>query len=94
MAATFTAQMAASRTSGRWRLYVVLLSVPVSQWPEHAFGGPTVPTVQERSRALCALGYVFTDDTEWRWAEDVAPGDDPAAPVRLVASVTVREATE
>ncbi|MGW3623202.1 DUF6303 family protein [Streptomyces sp. NPDC000880] len=93
MAGTFTAQMAASWTSGRWRLYVVLPG-PVSQWPEYHFGGAAVPTVQERSRALNALGYAFTDDTEWDWIEDIAPGDDPASPVRLIASITVREAAE
>ncbi|TQK52887.1 hypothetical protein FBY35_3343 [Streptomyces sp. SLBN-118] len=90
--ATFKAQLANS--GGRWCLYVVLLGVPVSQWPERAFGSAVVPTVQERSRALNALGYVFTDGAEWEWFEDSATFDDPSSAVLLIASVTVREATE
>ncbi|WP_406302133.1 DUF6303 family protein [Streptomyces sp. NBC_00885] len=94
MEGTFTAQMSASRTSGRWRLYVVLLGVPVSQWPERAFGSAVVPTVQERSRALNALGYALTDGAQWEWTEDSETPDDPSSAVLLIASVTVREATE
>ncbi|MGX1884443.1 DUF6303 family protein [Streptomyces sp. NPDC055287] len=93
MTATFTAQMAVSQTTGRWRLYVVLLGVPVSQWPEHDFGrGAAVPTVAERSRALNALGYMFTGGTGWEWSETSDTVDDAASPVRLIASVRVREA--
>jgi hypothetical protein len=94
MAATFTAQMSRSAVTGRWRLYVVLLDGQ-SQWPEHDLGRRAViPTVQQRSRALNALGYVSTDDMQWQWTEDIARGDDPASPVRLIASITVREAGE
>ncbi|OEJ40133.1 hypothetical protein AR457_16465 [Streptomyces agglomeratus] len=93
MATMFTAQMAVSQTTGRWRLYVVLLGVPVSQWPERDFGhGAAVPTVAERSRALHALGYTFTDGTEWEWTETSDTVDDASSPVRLIASITVGEA--
>ncbi|OEJ59711.1 hypothetical protein BGM19_18690 [Streptomyces agglomeratus] len=92
MAPTFTAQMAVSQTTGCWRLYVALLGVPVSQWPEHDFGqGAVVPTVAERSRALNALGFTFTDGTEWEWTETSNTVDDAASPVRLIASITVGE---
>ncbi|MET7366219.1 DUF6303 family protein [Streptomyces sp. NPDC005566] len=86
---TFTAQM--SNRGGRWRLYVVLMDVPVSQWPEHDFGPtPVVPTVGERSRVLAALGFVFTDGAEWEWTEYGKTNGDDASPVRLLASIRVR----
>ncbi|MFE9252011.1 DUF6303 family protein [Streptomyces sp. NPDC007088] len=88
---TFTAQMAIGRNTGRWRLYVVIFGGLVSEWPEYGFDGDAVPSVQDRSRALDALGYVFTDGPIWDWTEDHAPGDDPAGPVRLIASTRVRE---
>lgn len=88
---TFTAQMAIARSTGRWRLYVVIYGELVFEWPEYVFDGATVPTVQDRSRALDALGYTFTDSPRWDWTEDYAPGDDPAGPVRLIASARVRE---
>ncbi|MGP3633690.1 DUF6303 family protein [Streptomyces sp. 24-1644] len=83
----YTAQM--SNRGGCWRLYVVLMGVPVSQWPEHDFGPtPVVPTVAERSQALTGLGFVFTHG-EWEWTEyDASPGDD-ASPVRLLATARV-----
>ncbi|WP_329306494.1 DUF6303 family protein [Streptomyces sp. NBC_01260] len=84
-----TAQM--SIRGGRWRLYVVLMGVPVSQWPEHDFGPtPVVPPLTERSRALAALGFVFTDGAEWEWEEYSETPDDDTSPVRLLASVKVR----
>ncbi|WP_028814731.1 DUF6303 family protein [Streptomyces flavidovirens] len=93
MAATFTAQMTVSQTTGCWRLYVALLGVRAAPWPEHDFGhGAAVPTVAERSRALNALGYTFTDGTEWEWTETSDTVDDAASPVRLIASITVGEA--
>ncbi|MFF3242216.1 DUF6303 family protein [Streptomyces sp. NPDC002870] len=95
MTATFKAQVSLCAVTGRWQLYVVLLGVPVSQWPEFDLNpGPEVPTVQARSRALDALGYVFTDGAEWRWAETCPLPDYPDAPVRLFATAEVREASE
>ncbi|MGW0553321.1 DUF6303 family protein [Streptomyces sp. NPDC002926] len=91
MGGTFTAQLA--NRGGRWCLFVVLLGVPASQWPERDFGSAVVPTVQERSRVLNALGYVFTDGADWEWIEDSETFDDPSSPVLLIASATVREAT-
>ncbi|MET8116906.1 DUF6303 family protein [Streptomyces prasinus] len=89
MAASFTAQMARRRR--RWRLYVVLFNTPV--WPQRDLGGSTVvPTVQERSRALHALGYALTDGARWQWTEDSETPDDPTSAVLLIASVMVREA--
>ncbi|MGW6565082.1 DUF6303 family protein [Streptomyces sp. NPDC054975] len=91
MATTFTAHL--SNRQDRWRLYVVLPG-PVSAWPEADLGCGEVPTVRERSRALNALGYVFTDGAEWQWTESSVWPDDPASAVRLIASVEVREAPE
>ncbi|MFJ3594406.1 DUF6303 family protein [Streptomyces sp. NPDC090231] len=89
MTATYTAQM--SNRSGGWRLYVVLLGDLVSEWPEHDFApGLTVPTPAERSRALTALGFVFTDGAEWEWEEYSATTGDDTSPVRLLASIRVR----
>ncbi|MFI6895250.1 DUF6303 family protein [Streptomyces sp. NPDC050256] len=82
-----TAQM--SIRGGRWCLYVVLMGVPVSQWPEHNFGPANVPTPAERSRTLAALGFVFTDDAEWEWTEYSETPDDDTSPVRLLASAQV-----
>ncbi|SCF79657.1 DUF6303 family protein [Streptomyces sp. Ncost-T10-10d] len=83
-----TAQM--SNRAGRWRLYVVLLGGLVSRWPEHDFGlTATVPTVAERSRALAALGFVFTDGAEWNWIEDCETHGDDTSPVLLLASIRV-----
>ncbi|WP_425281753.1 DUF6303 family protein [Streptomyces nitrosporeus] len=76
---------------GRWCLYVALMRVRVSQWPEHDFGPAVqVPTVAERSRALIALGFVFTEGAEWEWTEYSETPDDDTSPVRLLASVQVR----
>ncbi|MET8727057.1 DUF6303 family protein [Streptomyces parvus] len=83
-----TAQL--SIRTGRWTLYVVLLGVPVSQWPEHDFGTGVVPTPAERSRALTGLGFVFTDGAEWEWTEYPEQPDDDTSPVRLLASIQVR----
>ncbi|WP_405629301.1 DUF6303 family protein [Streptomyces sp. NBC_01174] len=84
-----TAQV--SIRGGRWCLYVVLMGVPVSQWPEHYFGRAVqVPTVDERSRALTALGFVFMDGAEWEWTEYSETPDDDTSPVRLLASIKVR----
>ncbi|MFE2871863.1 DUF6303 family protein [Embleya sp. NPDC059259] len=77
---------------GRWRVFV---AVPgrVSLWPEHRFPrGALVPTIAERSRAVNALGFVFTNGAEWEWTEDAeVPGDD-ASRVRLIAAIRVRPA--
>ncbi|WP_330239470.1 DUF6303 family protein [Streptomyces sp. NBC_00525] len=88
---TFTAQMSIAQDTGRWRLYVAVYGGLVSEWPEFVFDGAAVPSVQDRSRALAVLGYTFTGDPVWDWIEDHVPGDDPAGPVRLIASVRVRE---
>ncbi|MGW6567801.1 DUF6303 family protein [Streptomyces sp. NPDC054975] len=77
----------------RWRLYVILPG-PVADWPEYDLGAGEVPTVRERSRALNALGYVFTDGAEWRWTETTLWPNDPAARAYLIASIEVREAPE
>ncbi|MFJ2265793.1 DUF6303 family protein [Streptomyces sp. NPDC088846] len=80
-----------SNRGGRWRLYVVLLGGLALHWPEHDFGpAVTVPTVAERSRALAALGFVFTDGAEWEWTEDNETHGDDTSPVLLLASIRVR----
>ncbi|MEU2095944.1 DUF6303 family protein [Streptomyces globisporus] len=83
-----TAQL--SIRTGRWTLYVALMGVPVSQWPEHDFGTGVVPTPAERSRALTGLGFVFMGGAEWEWTEYSEQPDDDTSPVRLLASVRVR----
>lgn len=82
-----TAQL--SIRTRRWTLYVALLGIPVSQWPEHDFGTGVVPTPAERSRALTDLGFVFTDGAEWVWQEYPERPDDDTSPVQLLASVRV-----
>ncbi|MEU0128650.1 DUF6303 family protein [Streptomyces sp. NPDC006289] len=84
-----TAQL--SVRTGSWCLYVALMGVPVSQWPEHDFGpGAVVPPPADRSRALTGLGFVFTDGAEWEWTEYSETPDDDTSPVRLLASIVVR----
>ncbi|WSG53708.1 DUF6303 family protein [Streptomyces sp. NBC_01732] len=86
-----TAQI--SNRGGRWRLYVVLMGVPVSHWPEHHFGPtPTVPTAAERSRVLARFGFVAVDGAEWGWTEDNETYGDDTSPVLLLASIPVRPA--
>ncbi|MFH9211441.1 DUF6303 family protein [Streptomyces globisporus] len=82
-----TAQLA--HRDGRWTLYVVLMGVPVSQWPEHDFGPVGVPTLAERSRVLTGLGFVFMGGAEWAWTEYGMWPDDDTSPVRLLATVQV-----
>ncbi|MEU3835794.1 DUF6303 family protein [Streptomyces microflavus] len=82
-----TAQL--SSRGGRWIQYVVLMGVPVPQWPEHHFGTGVTPTPAERSRALTDLGFVFTDGAEWAWEEYSEGPDDDSSPVRLLAFVQV-----
>ncbi|MEU0083464.1 DUF6303 family protein [Streptomyces sp. NPDC006274] len=95
MATTFKAQVSRSTVTGRWRLYVVLLGVPASQWPEYDLNaGPEVPSVQARSRALNTLGYVFTDGANWQWAEALPVPEFPDAPARLFATAEVLEVPE
>ncbi|MFV5996333.1 DUF6303 family protein [Streptomyces sp. NPDC056231] len=84
-----TAQL--SNRGGWWRLYVALMGIPGSQWPEHDFGpAPVVPTVAARSQVLAEFGYAFTDGAEWEWTEYSETPDDDTSTVRLVASVRVR----
>ncbi|MFJ2909330.1 DUF6303 family protein [Streptomyces sp. NPDC087228] len=83
-----TAQI--SNRHGRWHLYVALMGVPVSQWPEHDFGTLAVPTVAARSRALTGLGFAFTGGAEWEWTEYSETTGDDTSPVRLLASIRVR----
>ncbi|MGW1990117.1 DUF6303 family protein [Embleya sp. NPDC001921] len=77
---------------GRWQVFVPMSGL-VSRWPVHEFArGSAVPTPARRSRALNALGFVFTDGAEWDWTEHAeVPGDD-TSPVRLIAAVEVRRA--
>ncbi|WP_405912798.1 DUF6303 family protein [Streptomyces sp. NBC_00963] len=85
----YTAQI--SNRGGRWRLYVVLMDLPVSQWPEHDFGPvASVPTPAERSRVLARFGFVFTGGAGWEWMEYSETLEDDTSPVRLLASVLVR----
>jgi hypothetical protein len=91
-AGEFTAQMSVSK--GRWRLYVVLLGVPVSTRPEFSFDrGEPVPTFTERVNALGVLGFEPLPDAEWEWTEDSWDPDDPASAVVLIAAVQVRSWT-
>lgn len=84
----YTAQL--SIRGGRWCLYVALMDVAGSRWPEHYFRRALrVPTVAERSRALTALGFVFTDGAEWKWEEYSETHGDDSSPVVLLASVRV-----
>jgi hypothetical protein len=91
-AGEFTAQMSVFK--GRWRLYVVLLNVPVSTWPEFSFDrGEPVPTFTERVDALSVLGFEPVPGAEWEWTEDSRDPDDPASAVVLIAAAQVRSRT-
>ncbi|MFE7517612.1 DUF6303 family protein [Streptomyces sp. NPDC057540] len=59
----------------RWRLYVVLLGaseLPQFEWPSSRRN--TIPTLEERVRALSSLGYRLASESEWTWTEDETPG--------------------
>ncbi|MCX4415637.1 DUF6303 family protein [[Kitasatospora] papulosa] len=79
----------ATQASGTWVLYV-LTDAPCMEWPMHDFGRVTpMPTVQERIRALTALGYAVADGPEWEWnATRTSP-----APRHLWAAIAVRALT-
>ncbi|MGW1767986.1 DUF6303 family protein [Streptomyces sp. NPDC002073] len=76
--------------AGTWHLYVTEWGS--TRWPEHVFTGAAVPTVEERSRALEGLGYVFTGEPEWTWVEDAEQFGNPASPVVLIAAADVAPA--
>ncbi|MFJ9059721.1 DUF6303 family protein [Streptomyces sp. NPDC102409] len=79
----------ATGASGTWVLYV-LTDAPCVEWPMHDFGRVTpMPTVQERVRALTALGYAVADGPEWEWN---ATRHTPA-PRHLWAAIPVRPIT-
>ncbi|MFJ8976020.1 DUF6303 family protein [Streptomyces sp. NPDC102282] len=75
----------ATQASGTWVLYV-LTDAPCMEWPMHDFGRVTpMPTVQERVRALTALGYAVAGGPEWEWnATRTSP-----APRHLWAAIPV-----
>ncbi|MEU9490636.1 DUF6303 family protein [Streptomyces sp. NPDC048215] len=79
----------ATQASGTWVLYV-LTDAPCMEWPMHDFGRVTpMPTVQERVRALTALGYAIAGGPEWEWnATRTSP-----APRHLSAAIAVRPLT-
>lgn len=93
MTTTLQAQMA--NNGDRWHAYVVLLGGSVSLWPEHDwYRAAPVPTLTERAQALAAMGYEVVPGAEWEWIESSDILDDPASPVRLIATVTVRPVSE
>ncbi|MFE7354730.1 DUF6303 family protein [Streptomyces sp. NPDC057543] len=54
---------------GTWELYVVT-DGPSTDWPEYFFDRVVpVPTLDERVRALAALGFKLATDAEWEWQE-------------------------
>ncbi|MFC8008883.1 DUF6303 family protein [Streptomyces cinereoruber] len=66
-----------------WRLFIPT-SGPVDEWLE--FEWPTsrrhtVPTPDERVRALASLGYRLAPGAQWDWIEDETPAyhDHPQA---------------
>ncbi|MFB7031742.1 MULTISPECIES: DUF6303 family protein [unclassified Streptomyces] len=76
----------------RWRLFVALPNT-ACDWP--AFEWPvsrrhTIPTPDERVRALASLGYGLAPDVTWSWSEDETPEyhDHPQA-VSLIGSANV-----
>ncbi|MFF3899124.1 DUF6303 family protein [[Kitasatospora] papulosa] len=79
----------ATQASGTWVLYV-LTDAPCMEWPMHDFGRVTpMPTVQERVRALAAVGYAVSGGPEWEWN---ATPHSPAAR-HLWATIAVRSLT-
>ncbi|MFE5239924.1 MULTISPECIES: DUF6303 family protein [unclassified Streptomyces] len=80
----------ATGASGTWVLYV-LTDAPFLQWPMHDFGRVSpMPTVQERVRALTALGYAIAGGPEWEW-NTTRPSP---APRHLWAAIAVRPLVE
>ncbi|WP_225846968.1 DUF6303 family protein [Streptomyces sp. HPF1205] len=77
---------------GRWLLFVVLLGVPLSQYPEHQWPeGTPIPTPAQRREALAALGYQAAPGAEWEWAEMSSdPDTRDAGPVELFAAIDVQ----
>nr|WTB33653.1 DUF6303 family protein [Streptomyces sp. NBC_00830] len=89
MRKTFRAQM--TNSAGSWHLYVPLFNRRATQWPEYDWHRTApAPTLTERERALNGLGYDVPVGAEWSWTEDSDIPGDPASPVRLIATVTVR----
>ncbi|KJY33323.1 hypothetical protein VR46_33685 [Streptomyces sp. NRRL S-444] len=70
-------------------MYVATASPSPRDWPEHPFARTSpVPTLAERTAALAVLGYQVEDGQRWEWNE---LDDDDTGPVRLVASIKVRQ---
>ncbi|MFF1338137.1 DUF6303 family protein [Streptomyces sp. NPDC058290] len=73
---------------GEWEIYVATASPSPRDWPEHLFARTSpVPTLAERTTALAVLGYQVEDGQRWEWNEL----DDDTGPVRLFASIKVRQ---
>ncbi|BAU83315.1 hypothetical protein SLA_2388 [Streptomyces laurentii] len=77
----------------RWEIYVVLLGNP-DEWP--AFQWPvsrrnTIPTPDERARALASLGYRPAPGAQWEWDEITTPDyhGHPSTVAMLAGTVAV-----
>lgn len=76
-----------STNKAHWELYLVVYNT-TDQWPAHKWPASRrhqVPTIDERTSALAALGYAPAPDAEWRWQETTDPGyhGHPSAPTFL-----------
>ncbi|MEU5158581.1 DUF6303 family protein [Streptomyces sp. NPDC020875] len=70
---------------GAWEVYIASDS-PSKDWPVHEFGRK-LPTHEERSAALAALGFAPVDGAVWEWTE--APGEDTRS-IWLTGTLDVR----
>lgn len=70
---------------GAWEVYIASDS-PSEDWPSHEFGRE-LPTREERSAALAALGFAPVDGAQWEWTE--GPNRDDR-PIWLTGTLHVR----
>jgi hypothetical protein len=80
-----------SNGGGLWNLYLIVWGVGQSQWPTVHWGPcASIPTPEERGRALATLGYEAAPGFEWQWCEGDPAPDSTERPVRLIASIDVQ----
>jgi hypothetical protein len=83
---TYSARLSNS-FDGTWELYVAS-DRPTAEWPEYLFSRTApVPTLDERSTAIAALGYEIADGAKWEWHELASGAMDR---VELLAAIDVR----
>lgn len=76
-----------SRSTGVWAVFVPVVDVPSTAWPEYEWPPRVEPPPRgERAEALAALGFALPVGAEWAWQESPGGEDEP---VELVATCPV-----